>query len=114
DASDLIEQQLRLEAAQEAKKLRLQSQPLQRSLPRPFALSKEFSDFQSEQRDPALKQAEELLHQEVIQLIRYEAAEFPYKQSRVPELSTYDDFSEEAIHSAREMIQAETELVKKQ
>eukprot|EP01119_Soliformovum_irregulare_P003939 TRINITY_DN14970_c0_g1_i1.p1 TRINITY_DN14970_c0_g1~~TRINITY_DN14970_c0_g1_i1.p1 ORF type:complete len:736 (+),score=241.09 TRINITY_DN14970_c0_g1_i1:66-2273(+) len=107
DTSDIIAAQERRRQELEDIKLNLRSEACKRDLPRPHQLTPEFLKG-SAPSTPNLRSAQDLIHKEMIALIRYEAAEFPYKFAHIPESTAdYHNPSEEAIALAKIMIGSE-------
>jgi len=107
DESDRLRKLERQEAQQEELRLRLRSQVLKRDLPRPYSISKGFSDYQSKFKDPYLKQADELLRAELVSFITHETLTYPFREARMrttpSAVTNFDEFSEEELNRARSL-----------
>jgi len=118
DASDILRRQQQAESEKEQIKMKKRSSALKKGLPRPPYISQPFGDFKSKNEIPDLKAAEELLRQEMITLITYEAVEYPFRGSKFRESSLvdpgYDELSLDDLDKARKLLEVEVENFKKQ
>jgi len=112
DQSDVLLTEQRRMREREQMRLRTRSQVLARreELPRPFAISKCFSEFQSKQSDPLLREAEEMLRKEIVELITHDSLECPFRECRIVTESSsmlFQEFQEQELLKARSLIEEE-------
>ncbi|PRP85857.1 hypothetical protein PROFUN_06131 [Planoprotostelium fungivorum] len=109
DASDVIKRAEMEIEEKEQLKLRLRSQVLKRELPRPTSVPDSFVHFESKLAEEMTKRAEELVRAEVVRLIRHEAMEHPLKAANKREDKTWEQFSEQQLRDASNLIAGEAE-----
>jgi len=112
DQSDVLLTEQRHMREREQMRLRTRSQVLARreELPRPFVISKCFSEFQSKQSDPLLREAEEMLRKEIVELITHDSLECPFRECRIVTESSsmpFQEFQEQELLKARSLIEEE-------
>jgi len=116
DASESLEKRRKAEYAAEQRRLRLRSEVLKKQLPRPPYIATVYSEFKSKSDDEFIKTAEELLRQEIIHFVTFEAIQYPFKNSRFKETKLvdydYDQFEESDIEKAKKILADEVEKVK--
>jgi len=113
DASDILAKETQRREAEERRLKKLQSQVLQRGLPRPLSLPPLFSTFSSKQEDPLLKKAEEILREEMISLIISDSLQFPFRGCQIKTGSVITDLPTEGeMEAAKQMIKVEEEKLK--
>ncbi|XP_030380108.1 cell division cycle 5-like protein [Scaptodrosophila lebanonensis] len=129
DAEPVVEDQAdvdaRLLAEQEAKRkceLEKRSQVIQRSLPRPTEVNTKILRPQSEKQNlTEQQQAEELIKHEMITMLLYDSVKDPVpgqSQHKMDQLQSYfkanpyEEISKQELAKAKEMLNAEMELVK--
>lgn len=105
DASDLLLETQKKQEEEENQRRQLQSDALKKDLPRPNSIPKEFLNFHSTHSEPTLKQAEEMIRKEMIDLISYEAMAYPYKNCRIKEGNpNYSQFTVGGLKEAKNLI----------
>ncbi|XP_035894892.1 cell division cycle 5-like protein [Anopheles stephensi] len=127
DQADVDEKRKRNKLAQEAKELSLRSQVIQRDLPRPLEINTTVLRPANEMHGLTdLQKAEELVKQEMVKMLNYDALRNPIQQQQVsaakrPMLSQYQSYLEQhpyesideaELAEARQMLTAEMGVVK--
>lgn len=127
DQADVDEKRKRNKLAQEAKELSLRSQVIQRDLPRPLEINTTVLRPSNEMHGLTdLQKAEELVKQEMVKMLNYDALRNPIQQSQPasvkrPMLSQYQAYLEQhpyetidevELDEARKMLAAEMGVVK--
>lgn len=113
DASELLAQRQKEEEEREQERLRLRSQVLKRKeLPRPNDIAKVFQNHKSQQPNPTLKAAEDMLRREMINLITHDGLAYPFKDSKIRGVEDdYMDLPEMYINQAKALLESETKSV---
>jgi pre-mRNA-splicing factor CDC5/CEF1 len=114
DSSDVLKLQLHVEKEKLAIKHRLRSKVLQRGLPRPLALPSSFVNPPKSKNSGFLQEAEDLIRLEMIQLITYEAIEYPIKNCKITSSKppVQDEFSEQLMKDAESLLLDEVKALK--
>lgn len=116
DESESIERRRKAEIEAEQRRLRLRSEVLKQQLPRPPYISSAFADFKSKSEDEYMKQAEDMLRQEIINFVTYESVQYPFKNSRFKGTALvdydYDKFEDTDLEKAKKLVANEVEKVK--
>ncbi|XP_050079283.1 cell division cycle 5-like protein [Anopheles maculipalpis] len=129
DQADVDEKRKRNKLAQEAKELSLRSQVIQRDLPRPLEINTTVLRPENEMHGLSdLQKAEELVKQEMVKMLNYDALRNPIQQQQQqaasmkrPAMSQYQSYLEQHpyesidetdLAEAREMLTAEMGIVK--
>lgn len=112
DSEDTLRRHQDAIKAQEALKLRLRSQVLKRSLPRPLGVNRGFvepDEADAALPDEDLRQAAKEVRQEVLRMLVHEAMEYPIKGAEIPKThGEYQQFPEEDLIAARKQLTEET------
>mmetsp|Transcript_20771 Transcript_20771/g.29166 ORF Transcript_20771/g.29166 Transcript_20771/m.29166 type:complete len:776 (+) Transcript_20771:102-2429(+) len=110
DASELLAQRQREAEEREQERLRLRSQVLKRKeLPRPNDVPKVFQSHKSQQSNPSLKAAEDIIRREMINLITHDGLAYPFKDNKIRGVEDdYVDLPEMYINQAKALLEAET------
>ncbi|XP_053679904.1 cell division cycle 5-like protein [Anopheles nili] len=127
DQADVDEKRKRNKLAQEAKELSLRSQVIQRELPRPLEINTTVLRPSNEMHGLTdLQKAEELVKQEMVKMLNYDALRNPIQQTQAPSLKRpalaqyqayleqhpYENIDESDLAEARKMLAAEMGVVK--
>ncbi|XP_050084340.1 cell division cycle 5-like protein [Anopheles aquasalis] len=127
DQADVDAKRKRDRQVQEAKELSLRSQVIQRELPRPLEINTTVLRPANEMHGLTdLQKAEELVKQEMVKMLNYDALRNPIQQSQAPpskrpplaqhqaylEQHPYEDIDEGELTEARNMLAAEMGVVK--
>ena len=108
DSSDILKLQLQEEKDKLATKMRLRSKVLVRGLPRPLSLPASFVNSNNN------NDIEALIRQEMVQLITFEAIEYPMKNCKISasKQPIQEDFSEQLMSDAEQLILEEVKALK--
>uniref|UniRef100_A0A182VYK8 Pre-mRNA-splicing factor CDC5/CEF1 n=1 Tax=Anopheles minimus TaxID=112268 RepID=A0A182VYK8_9DIPT len=127
DQADVDEKRKRNKLAQEAKELSLRSQVIQRDLPRPLEINTTVLRPSNEMHGLTdLQKAEELVKQEMVKMLNYDALRNPIQQAQPSSIKRpmlaqyqayleqhpYESIDETELAEARKMLTAEMGVVK--
>ncbi|XP_058824788.1 cell division cycle 5-like protein [Topomyia yanbarensis] len=127
DQADVDAQKKREQQAKEAKELSLRSQVIQRELPRPLDINMTVLRPSNEMQGlTELQRAEELVKQEMVKMLNYDAIRNPVINPQAPptkknplsqhlaylEQNPYEDVDEADLDQAKEMLREEMGIVK--
>ncbi|XP_055585317.1 cell division cycle 5-like protein, partial [Uranotaenia lowii] len=127
DQADVDAQRKQAQVAREAKELSLRSQVIQRDLPRPLEINMTVLRPPNEMHGLAeLQRAEELVKQEMVKMLHYDAVRNPISNLQAPppkknplaqhlsylEQFPYEDIDESDLDQARDMLKEEMTVVK--
>lgn len=127
DQADVDAQRKKAKRAQEAKELALRSQVIQRELPRPLDINMTVLRPPNEMQGlTELQRAEELVKQEMVKMLNYDAVRNPVVNPQAPptkknplsahlsylEQHPYEDIEESDLDQAKELLREEMGVVK--